>query len=141
MEIKAGSLLALKISKGQITLHDKRKAIRTARNKRRRLRKQLKKKQHNKEYYFLKSLPLIPNNSFASYLDYCKSKYFQRLKKEVLRLANGKCSQCKGEACTAHHIKYRQQWTETKLKDCVAICNDCHSRIHYLEIEYKNISV
>jgi 5-methylcytosine-specific restriction endonuclease McrA len=141
MEIKAGSLLALKISKGQIVLHDKRKAVRKERNRRRHLRKQLKKKQHNKDYYFLKNLPLVPNKSFASYIDYCKSKYFQRLKKEVLRLANGKCSHCKGEAHTAHHIKYRQQWTETKLKDCVAICNGCHSRVHSLEIEYKEMSL
>lgn len=82
------------------------------------------------DYYFLEGLPSIPNESFKNYLDYCRSDYFKRLKAEVLRLANGKCKKCKKKANTAHHLKYRPYWSDTKLKDCIAICHKCHNKIH-----------
>lgn len=89
-----------------------------------------KEKERKNPYAFLKGLPLIPNSEFENYLAYCKSKYFKRLKAEILKRADYKCKVCNGKANTAHHKKYRNKWTETKLKDCISICNPCHAKIH-----------
>lgn len=92
-----------------------------------------------KKYKFLKGLNRIENNAFENYLDYCKSDYFKRLKLEVLKRAKHKCSNCKGQAHTAHHVRYRAKWTDSKPTDCIPICNTCHNKIHENDIQHKKL--
>lgn len=88
------------------------------------------KKQRKNPFPFLKNLRIVDNDHFKDYLDYCKSPYFKRLKKEVLKRYNGFCQYCGNKANTAHHLHYRSKWTATELEDCIAVCNKCHSEIH-----------
>jgi len=71
-----------------------------------------------------------PNTYFANYLHYCRSKWFRRIKQQVLKRDNYKCRKCGNNADTAHHLKYRNKWADTKIQDCISICNPCHARIH-----------
>jgi hypothetical protein len=88
------------------------------------------KRERKKPYYFLKGLKRIPNKKFKNYLGYCRSKYFKRLKAEVLKLADYECVKCEGKATTAHHLRYRNQWTDSRLIDCIAVCQECHDKEH-----------
>jgi len=80
-----------------------------------------------------------PNSYFKNYLDYCRSDYFITLKKLVLERDKYKCQKCNGKAQTAHHEKYRERWTDSKVKDCIAICHKCHENLHYNDIASKKL--
>jgi hypothetical protein len=87
-----------------------------------------------KGYVFLRGLTRIPNDRFKNYPDYCRSLYFIRLKAQVLRNANNKCSKCGHKAQTAHHEIYRSWWTNSLPQDCQAVCHKCHQLIHKLAV-------
>ena len=78
----------------------------------------------------------VPNSFFKSYKDYCKSIYFKSLKEEVLNKYKNTCTVCKKDANTAHHKKYRERWSDSQVKDCIAVCNKCHYKIH-IELDKK----
>lgn len=81
-----------------------------------------------------------PHNSyFKNYLDYCSSKWYKDLKYKVLRKYNYKCQKCGGVANTAHHLKYRGKWVNSKVSDCIAICNHCHKLEHENDLQYKQL--
>jgi ribosomal protein S27AE len=82
-------------------------------------------------YGWLGNLPFRDNRAFKDYRDYCRSDYFKRLKAEVLRRDGYKCRKCGQKALTAHHEKYRWQWTRSRTEDCIAICDPCHKNIHF----------
>jgi hypothetical protein len=82
-------------------------------------------------YSWLGNLPFRENEIFKDYSAYCRSEYFRRLKAEVLLRDRGKCRVCGQKAHTAHHEKYRWQWTRSRVEDCIAVCNPCHQNIHF----------
>jgi len=104
----------------------RRKKVKKVGNKKK-TAKQVKGLPHN--------FPIIPNNSFEDYSDYCKSKYFIALKSAVLNKYGGLCQKCNKKANTAHHLKYRNQWTDSRVQDCIAVCNPCHEKIHRFSIK------
>lgn len=76
-----------------------------------------------------------------------KSKYWIKLKNEVLEEQHYECQIClkKGKltkADTVHHIRYVKEWPELALskyfinehkykqKNLIAICFDCHNKVH-----------
>lgn len=68
-----------------------------------------------------------------SHAEYLASREWAEKRSLVLDRANGHCEGCrKARAAEVHHLTYRN-WGSEFLFELVALCNDCHERIHRLD--------
>jgi 5-methylcytosine-specific restriction endonuclease McrA len=67
---------------------------------------------------------------WKKYNAYLESKEWQDKRERVLKRANGQCEGCGAKAATqAHHLTYAHVFNEF-LFELVAVCDDCHQRLH-----------
>jgi hypothetical protein len=67
---------------------------------------------------------------WATYNDYLQSDAWHQLRPHIFRRAGGVCEGCgRAEATQVHHLTYKHVTTEF-LWELVAICDDCHARVH-----------
>jgi predicted restriction endonuclease len=64
-----------------------------------------------------------------TYFEYCRSPEFTAWKNRILYKYKYKCQKCGLKAVSAHHIKYRP-WGTEKIQDGLALCWDCHQKMH-----------
>jgi len=65
----------------------------------------------------------------SKYQEFLQSEWWQSFRKTVKRPPG--CSGCyRKVALELHHLFYRDQWTDTKAKDCMWLCRDCHRLYH-----------
>jgi len=65
-----------------------------------------------------------------AYAEYLKSPQWQMKRKKVMERDNGLCQGClTAPAVDVHHKTYQRVFDEP-LFDLVAICRECHSKIH-----------
>lgn len=69
---------------------------------------------------------------WAWYTAYLQSPDWARLRSQVLARDGYKCNGCGGVATQAHHLHYRRVGYEL-LCDLMAVCEDCHGRLHTTE--------
>ena len=68
-----------------------------------------------------------------SHADYLASPGWAERRSLVMDRANGLCEGCrKARASEVHHLSYRN-WGSEFLFELVALCGDCHDRIHRLD--------
>lgn len=78
------------------------------------------------------------NNWFRDYDDYLKSDEWRARRILVLKRSGGVCEGCGlAEATQVHHLTYRHAKREF-LFELVAVCEDCHSRLHEDEETAEN---
>lgn len=67
-----------------------------------------------------------------AYRVFLKSPFWKSMSKKK-RARAGKCKTCGSTSrLQAHHIRYRKDWYETKMRDLVVLCNGCHKFEHGL---------
>lgn len=67
---------------------------------------------------------------WREYTDYLKSEAWAKRRAAVLKRANGRCEGCLEKPATqVHHLSYAHVFHEF-LFELVAICDECHDRIH-----------
>jgi 5-methylcytosine-specific restriction endonuclease McrA len=67
---------------------------------------------------------------FAKYDQYLRTPAWRSLRAKVLRRANGTCEAClECRATQVHHKTYERVFSEAAF-DLVAICDQCHGRLH-----------
>jgi len=71
------------------------------------------------------------------YRTYLKSKRWIEIRREVMVKYDFICVDCGTDASEVHHTTYINlgRKKEDEIKDCVALCNDCHRGRHDLEIK------
>jgi hypothetical protein len=68
------------------------------------------------------------------YDDYLSSPIWKDKRAKVLSRANGKCEGClEATATEVHHLTYKNIYKEF-LFELVAVCNECHKRLHPKEL-------
>jgi hypothetical protein len=68
---------------------------------------------------------------FAQYNIYLRSPRWRSLRAKVLRRAAGVCEAClERRATQVHHKTYERVYAEVAF-DLVAICDECHARLHH----------
>lgn len=65
----------------------------------------------------------------GKYAEYLASDHWQTFRVEVLEFWEFKCCLCSDQARDVHHRTYVRLGME-RLCDCVALCRDCHKRVH-----------
>ena len=66
----------------------------------------------------------------SAYSNYLKSEEWQNLRRKVLARANGRCEGCGDKPATdVHHLTY-ERFGKEMLFDLVAVCKECHKKIH-----------
>ncbi len=66
----------------------------------------------------------------SAYNDYLKSEKWQNLRRKALARADSRCEGCGDKPATdVHHLTYERFGNEM-LFDLVAVCKDCHKKIH-----------
>lgn len=65
---------------------------------------------------------------------YLRSRHWQSRRKQALRRAGYRCSECRRPATDVHHLKYYEGgrsvlWRE-KERHLTALCRKCHERKH-----------
>jgi 5-methylcytosine-specific restriction endonuclease McrA len=73
--------------------------------------------------------PIVIINHPVKYLKYLKSDYWQIRRKKELKKARYKCFCCGAKAWQVHHNNYKNKSDEKK-GDLIALCGNCHKRIH-----------
>ena len=73
--------------------------------------------------------PIIINNHLVKYSKYLKSTFWQKQRKKILKKASYKCFCCGARAWQVHHNNYKNKGDE-KSGDLIALCGNCHRRIH-----------
>lgn len=66
----------------------------------------------------------------AAYRKYIVSDAWRELRDECLAQANYICDHCAGEANSAHHIVYPEDFNFDCLENLVACCWKCHCEFH-----------
>lgn len=67
---------------------------------------------------------------FEAYSHYLKSSEWKEVRARVLRRAQGVCEGCGiKEAAEVHHLTY-DHWGNEFLFELMAVCSDCHERLH-----------
>lgn len=67
---------------------------------------------------------------FEEHNAYLQTPDWRRRRQAVMQRAHGFCEGCgKENATQVHHLSY-EHWKEEFLWELVAICDDCHERIH-----------
>lgn len=70
------------------------------------------------------------NDWYATYLT---TDRWRRIRERVLARANGRCEGCGQRSATqVHHLNYKHVGAEF-LFELVAVCRDCHERLHEIE--------
>lgn len=83
-----------------------------------------------------------------------KSKYWQRLRKEVLKEQKEECQECLKlgkvtKANTVHHVQFVDKYPELALskyytykgkqyRNLICVCPDCHNKLHPEKQKNKN---
>lgn len=66
-----------------------------------------------------------------TYSEYLRTDHWLNLRTRALTRANHICSNCGADGpLQVHHKTYRQGWFSTRIEDLVALCEDCHSKVH-----------
>jgi 5-methylcytosine-specific restriction endonuclease McrA len=67
---------------------------------------------------------------WKAYEVHLQSPKWKALRKKVIERANGICEGCgRNKATQAHHLTYERVGDEM-LFDLVAVCDECHSKVH-----------
>ena len=70
----------------------------------------------------------------TDYAEYLKSPEWARIRNEVCSQAEWCCQLCGVHSSKAvlevHHRSYKRAGKPGEMRDCVALCADCHSRFH-----------
>lgn len=67
---------------------------------------------------------------WREYSEYLETTEWKSLRNKVLRRAGGRCEGCMDqEAVQVHHLTYKHVGAEL-LFELVAVCEDCHKRVH-----------
>ncbi|MBD9594518.1 MULTISPECIES: hypothetical protein [unclassified Ensifer] len=75
------------------------------------------------------------NSFFKEYDEYLRSEAWKNKRRLVLKRANGVCEGCGlSEAREVHHLTYAHRMNEF-LFELVAVCTECHERLHEDEVE------
>lgn len=77
----------------------------------------------------------VPVCEAKTYSAFLKSKYWEYVKKKVLRRDKYKCTVCgKTTTLQVHHTTYKHHKKEHKhLNDLLTVCDNCHYEIHLLK--------
>lgn len=65
----------------------------------------------------------------ADYDAYLRSEHWQRMRRLVLSITEGRCRHCRRPADDVHHKTYERLGAE-RITDLVALCRRCHLRAH-----------
>ena len=65
-----------------------------------------------------------------SYLEFLKTKYWSKVKRQVLKRDNYKCQKCgSGKLLHVHHLTYKHHLKEhCHLSDLITLCKQCHEQ-------------
>jgi 5-methylcytosine-specific restriction endonuclease McrA len=104
--------------------------------------------EYEKQRYFelekigQKHLEMKSDKGNAEYASYLRSPAWKAKREKVLTRANGHCEGCgENTATQVHHLTYQNIYKEF-LWELVAICDDCHDRVHQdLPEEGENANV
>src|SRR5438874_417036 len=66
----------------------------------------------------------------AEYADYLKSPVWEKLKKQIWNLHNGRCNRCGARGSDVHHRTYDRVGGAERLTDLELLCRSCHSDQH-----------
>jgi len=66
----------------------------------------------------------------SEYIEYLKSEDWKERRQELMEQAGWVCSECGEKATQLHHVNYNNIGMEELEDDVIAICNDCHNKIH-----------
>ena len=66
----------------------------------------------------------------SNYFRYLRTESWKERRKELLEQADNECSECGGKATIIHHLKYDNLGEVILGVDVIAVCKDCHDRIH-----------
>jgi hypothetical protein len=72
---------------------------------------------------------------FATYAEYLKSAHWIAFRKIILK-RDRKCRGCLGRPTSIHHVSYKRLGSEQP-EDAVALCHDCHEKIHAIHRKYS----
>jgi 5-methylcytosine-specific restriction endonuclease McrA len=76
---------------------------------------------------------------WANYNNYLQSAAWRELRPRIFRRAGGICEGCRqAEATQVHHLSYKNVTNEF-LWELVAVCDDCHARVHGIDEESLRI--
>lgn len=69
---------------------------------------------------------------------FLKSEQWQALRLACLARDDGKCRGCgkRDLSNDCHHIRYRENWRDTKFEDLRTLCRDCHKIVHAIMEEH-----
>lgn len=71
-----------------------------------------------------------PEESRAAYQQYLQSPQWRELRAKVMNRAGGRCEGCLAQSASeVHHTTYRNIYDEFAF-ELVALCRNCHARIH-----------
>lgn len=67
----------------------------------------------------------------AKYLEFLQTPFWLDLRWKAICRDGRKCTKCGGcDLLQAHHVRYRQEWTDTRLEDLATLCRPCHEKQH-----------
>lgn len=73
---------------------------------------------------------------FKRYTDYLKSDHWEKFRKDYWKSHKKTCCCCKKAALDLHHLTYKHLGKEKKT-DVVALCRNCHDKVHKIIREHK----
>ena len=93
-----------------------------------------KKLQSKKKTIKAKKIKIINQAKGLTYSEFLKSKYWDKVRRSILKRDGYKCTVCgTEEKLIVHHITYTNHGYEhLYLEDLVTLCNDCHKITHNL---------
>ena len=65
-----------------------------------------------------------------NYVDFLKTKYWQRIRKQILKRDNDTCQKCGSHVnLHVHHLTYKHHLIEHRfLGDMITLCKSCHEK-------------
>ena len=75
--------------------------------------------------------------AIKNYQDYLQSKEWASLRDRAYERADGTCELCGGKPKAVHHIKYPKHNDTDKLRNLLAVCGDCHDKLHGVKRLYN----
>jgi len=68
--------------------------------------------------------------SYRSYREYLNRPEFKIVRFKVMKRANWRCEICGKRATEVHHLKYPRWGAFDVPENLIAICHECHCKIH-----------
>jgi hypothetical protein len=71
---------------------------------------------------------------YSSYAEYLRLPEFRAIRRQVFARAHGVCERCKARPATEpHHLRYPPWGTLDVPENLIAVCHECHCKIHRKE--------